>query len=569
MMNQPMSQAALLGAYWRSEEKLRAGGLLALTVALELGAVYASVEISNWQRNFYDALADHRQEAISGLLATLALLVSLYVLCKGFSVWFTQLLTIRWRSWLVDVFLRRWLQKRAYHRLERGALADNADQRIAEDLHLLAEKSLELGLELLKNLANAISFSVILWGLSGTLAVSLLGHEFQIPGYMLWIGLAYALLGSWAMEKIGRPLVGLGYQRQRYEADFRYLLVRIRENAEQIAFYRGEKEEERRLRSAFAAIRRNWRGLMLYSKRVAFTEAFYIEAGSFVSYLFTVPRYFAGLLTIGGVMQMGIGFARLRTALSWFLFNYQDLALLRAALQRLRDFDAALYRREESAIGVNLAADGVLRIRDLRLRLPDGAPLCAVPDIDIRPGEGLLIRGGSGRGKSTLLRALAGLWPHGSGDIALPAGSSLFLPQKSYLPTGTLREALCYPGGDFDDALCRRVLTQVRLEQYIPCLEQSQPWEKRLSGGEQQRLAFARALLQRPDCVFLDEATSALDRDNEDNLYRLLRETLPRTTVISVTHHPHLARWHNRVLRIGPAEEKGEDGGAHQHGAIA
>ncbi|PWC17513.1 ABC transporter permease [Brenneria roseae subsp. roseae] len=556
MMKKPLSHSALLGAYWRSEERWRASGLLALVILLEMGTVYAAVGISNWQKNFFDALADYQRSAIAPLLLTLALLMGIAVLSKTFSIWFTQLLTLRWRSWLVDVFLEKWLRQRIYYHLENDATADNPDQRIAEDLRQMAEKSLELLLGLLTNIANAVSFSVILWGLSGTLSLTLLGHEFQVPGYMLWVGIAYALLGSWLMEKIGRPLVGLSYQQQRCEADFRYQLMRIRESAEQIAFYRGESEENRRLRTAFSAVQQNWRGLMVYSKRVAFTETLYIEAGSFVPYLFTIPRYFARQLTIGGVMQMGIGFARLRTALSWFLFNYKDLALLRAVLRRLCEFDDLLRQQERGDIVITSSADNALRTRGLCLRLPDGAPLAAIPDTEIRPGERWMICGGSGGGKSTLLRALAGLWPYGSGSVAFPAGSYLFLPQKSYLPSGTLREALSYPGKTLDSERCRDALTQVRLEHYIPCLEQTAQWDKRLSPGEQQRLAFARVLLQRPDSVFLDEATSALDRENEDNLYRLLRETLPDATVISVTHHPHLTHWHSHTLRITPAKEE-------------
>lgn len=545
-----MSPATLLLRYWRSAEKWRAAGLLALIITLEMGTVYASVEISNWQRHFFDALADFHYAAISTLMFTLALLMALSVLSKAFSVWFTQLLTLHWRTWLVEIFLQRWLQHRAYQRLESQALTDNPDQRIAEDLSLLAEKSLSLGLGLLSNLANAVSFAVILWGLSGALSLSLWGHDIRVPGYMLWVAIAYALLGSWIMEKVGGPLVALSYQRQRYEADFRYQLVRVREHAEQIAFYRGEKEEARRLHAAFAAIRRNWRSVMTYSKRVAFTETLYIDASSFVPYLFIIPRYFAKEITIGGVMQMSVGFSRLRTALSWFLFNYQDLALLRAALQRLCDFDAALCHSQHSDIQTIAADDGILRIRDLHLHLPDGTTLCTLPDTDIRPGERWMIVGGSGNGKSTLLRTLAGLWPYGSGSIALPGGTRLFLPQRSYLPVGTLREALCYPTGVFDDIHCREALRQVRLDHILDALDQVQPWDKYLSGGEQQRLAFARILLQRPDYVFLDEATSALDRDNETHLYQLLSDTLPTTTVISVTHHAHLAHWHHHQLQV-------------------
>lgn len=547
----PLSNWALIRPYWVSEKKCSACGLLALIIAVDLSVVYSAVQISNWQKNFFDALAAYDLDAISPLLMTLLALVSLYVVVKTFSTYFRQLLAISWRSWLTEVFLQRWLQEHAYHRLEKSEKTDNPDQRIAEDLNHMATNTLELALGLLSNLVSLVSYSVIIWGLSGTLSFALFGYQLELPGYMLWAGIVYALAGSLLMEKIGRPLTGLDYQQQQYEADFRYLLIRVRENAEQVAFYRGEASEHRRLSSAFSAIRQNWRGLMTYSKRVAFTEAVYIEVGSFLPYLIVVPRYFAKQITIGGVMQLSIGFARLRSALSWFLFNYKELALLRSVLQRLREFELALRQEHHGTILINQGAQ--LSTRNLQLELPDGSPLGPIPDIRIRPGERWLIGGPSGAGKSTLLRALAKLWPHGHGTIELPPGRLLFLPQKSYLPHGTLKAALCYPceAEDFETEQCRQALEWVRLGQYKGHLERIDRWDKRLSPGEQQRLAFARIMLQRPDHLFLDEATSSLDPENEANLYGLLCSKLPQATVISVAHHQGLERWHTHTLHVG------------------
>ncbi|MCB2253816.1 ABC transporter ATP-binding protein/permease [Pseudomonas chlororaphis] len=549
----PLSNWALIRPFWVSEKKWPAYGLLALIIAVDLSVVYSAVQISNWQKNFFDALAAYDLEAIRPLLLTLLALVSLYVVVKTSSTYLRQLLTIRWRSWLTEVFLQRWLQDHAYHRLEKSAKTDNPDQRIAEDLNHMATNTLELALGLLSNLVNVVSYSVIIWGLSGTLSFALFGHQLELPGYMLWAGIAYALAGSLLMEKVGRPMIGLDYRQQQYEADFRYLLVRVRENAEQIALYRGENAEHRRLTHAFGAIRQNWRGLMTYTKRVAFTEAVYVEVGSFLPYFIVVPRYFAKQITIGGVMQLSIGFSRLRTALSWFLFNYKELALLRSVLQRLREFELALRQEHPGAIHISQAAR--LSTRNLHLELPDGRPLGPIPDIRIEPGERWLIRGPSGAGKSTLLRALARLWPHGKGDIELPPGRLLFLPQKSYLPHGTLKTTLCYPGEpeDFTLEQCRQALESVRLGQYSADLEHIDYWDKRLSPGEQQRLAFARVVLQRPDHLFLDEATSSLDPENEANLYTLLCSQLPDTTVVSIAHHQGLERWHTHRLNVGQA----------------
>ncbi|QLF92521.1 ABC transporter ATP-binding protein/permease [Pseudomonas sp. ABC1] len=543
----------LIRPYWSSAEKWRAWGLLALIIGLDLGTVYSAVQISTWQKSFFDALSEYQRELISPLMWRLAGLIILSTLCATFSIFFRQLLEIRWRSWLTEDYLARWTSEHAYQRIESARLADNPDQRIAEDLALLAGKTLELGLGLLKNLVNAVSFAIILWGLSGSLPLSAIGLDIELPGYMLWAAIIYALFGSWLMEKIGKPMVGLDYRQQQYEADFRYLLVRMRENAEQIAFYRGETVEHNRLRTAFHVIRQNWRGLMTYTKRVAFTESVYIEVGSILPYLIAIPRYFAKQITIGGVMQLSVGFARLRTALSWFLFNYKELALLRSALRRLDELDHVLRQPATSGISLEQHASDSLSTRSLHLQRPDGSPLSSIRDIDVRPGERWLVRGPSGIGKSTLLRALAGLWPHGDGQVQLPRGSQLFLPQKSYLPPGSLKDALCYPAAadTFNDAQCSRALELVQLPQYVAQLHERDHWEKRLSPGEQQRLAFARVLLHKPDYLFLDEATSALDTQNEDNLYHLLDEHLPMTAVVSVAHHASLERYHPQRLDMG------------------
>ncbi|SDH66186.1 putative ATP-binding cassette transporter [Pseudomonas flavescens] len=542
----------LIRPYWLSDDKWHAYGLLALVIALDLLTVYCAVSISNWQKAFFDALSAFEREAIWPLMWTLGALIAAITLASTFSMFFRQLLEIRWRSWLTEVFLVRWLNDHAYQRIEAGQLADNPDQRIAEDLNHLAGKTLSLSLGLLKNIVNVVSYSVILWGLSGSLSLGAVGIDWALPGYMLWAAVLYALVGSWIMEKIGKPMVGLDYRQQQYEADFRYLLVRLREHAEQVAFYRGEPIEHQRLRQAFHAIRHNWRGLMTYTKRVAFTESIYVEVGSILPYVIAIPRYFARQITIGGVMQLSVGFARLRTALSWFLFNYKELALLRSVLQRLREFDQALKAVPVAGIRLTVSADASLHIRGLLLARPDGAPLNRVGDLDIVAGQRWLVQGPSGAGKSTLLRALAGLWPHGAGRIDLPGGKHLFLPQKSYLPPGSLKGALCYPAAveGFTDTQCVQALQQVRLHGYADRLAQHDHWEKRLSPGEQQRLAFARVLLHRPDYLFLDEATSALDTANEDNLYQLVAAQLPNATVISVAHHANLERYHNRCLRL-------------------
>jgi putative ATP-binding cassette transporter len=434
---------------------------------------------------------------------------------------------------------------------------DNPEQRIEADCANFAERTLSISLGLLLQVMTLVTFSIVLWELSGSFVLPILGG-LAIPGYMMWAAVLYAVAGSIATYMIGRPLVRTNFNLERYNADFRYRMVRIRENSESIALYRGETDEERRLRSAFGRIYDTWWDLMRYTKRLSWLTSFYGQAASIFPFIVAAPQYFAGKIQLGVLTQTADAFAQVQSALSWFVDTYPRLAEWKAGVDRLTTFSEAMVRAKQEAAETTFDASPQatpdLILEDVEARLPNGTLLLKDVDLTIRQGESVLLRGPSGSGKTTLFRVLAGLWPFGKGRIGQPRdGRVLFLPQKPYLPIGSLKRAVSYPDdpAKFSDHDVLQALDAVGLPHLKERLERSENWAQLLSGGEQQRLAFARALLYRPDWLFLDEATASLPDADQDRLYRLVKERLPDTTLVSIGHREALATHHDQRLVFG------------------
>ncbi len=544
--------------YWFSEEKWQARGLLAVIVGLNLGMVGIMVLLNQWNNAFYNTLQDKDLEGFYQQLLVFTGLAGAFILIAVYRLYLNQMLQIRWRRWLTERYLGEWIGNRTYYRIQlTDRETDNPDQRIAEDLALFVERTLSLTLGLLSAVVTLVSFVVILWGLSGMFSFNVGGHEITIRGYMVWVALGYAIVGTWLTHLIGRPLIRLNFDQQKFEANFRFSLVRFRENAEAIALYRGEPGELEHLRVRFSDVWRNWWEIMKRQKKLTWFNAGYNQIANIFPILVAAPRYFSGAIQLGGLMQTASAFGQVQDSLSWFVNAYSQLAEWKATVERLTTFHNATRTaaaRQDEGVKASPGGSGALTARSVALTLPDGRALAEPFDFVLEPGKPLLVNGPSGSGKSTLFRAFAGIWPFGSGKVDQPRGHLLFLPQKPYLPIGPLRDALAYPSepGAYDAPALRAALADVGLPQLAARLDEEQHWAQVLSGGEQQRVAFARALLQRPDWLFLDEATSALDEPSESALYRLLAERLPGTTVVSIGHRSSLAAFHPRRLVFEP-----------------
>jgi vitamin B12/bleomycin/antimicrobial peptide transport system ATP-binding/permease protein len=544
----------LAAPYWSSEERWPARGLLLLVVGLSLARVGLLVLLNTWYQKFYDALQNLDQPAFWRLILYFAAIAAVFIVVVVYQLYWRQMLEIRWRRWLTDRYVGDWLADRAYYRLplyETGA--DNPDQRISDDLRLFVEQSLQLSLGLLSAVVTLGSFVGILWTMSGPFAIP--GTSLSIPGYMVWAALGYSIVGTWLTHRVGRPLSGLNFQQQRFEADFRFGLVRVRESAEGIALYHGERDESRRLATLFVYVWTNWWEIMLRRKKLLSLTAGLDQAATLFPYFVAAPRFFSKQIQLGGLMQIANAFGRVQDSLSWFVGAYVDLAEWKATVDRLITFRRALVTvraaAREDGIEIAPGTDAQIALRGLTVALPNGAALLRGVDQKIARGESVLVTGSSGSGKSTLFRALAGIWPFGRGTIERPdAAECLFLPQKPYLPIGSLRAAVAYPSGadEFSDEAISAALRACRLEHLANRLHESDHWERRLSPGEQQRVAFARALLQKPKWLFMDEASSALDSDMEGQLYALLERELPETTWISIGHRAAIERFHRRRL---------------------
>jgi putative ATP-binding cassette transporter len=548
----------LFAPYWGSRQRWRAWMLLALWLAITFGSTWLYVRANELTGELTDALLSRKWDVLQRVVW---LTIGVGVLVGALGVVRTaiiELIDLDWRTWLTNHYLERWFRAHAYYDIERDGSLSNADQRIAEDVRLFANNSIVNLSNIINVLVSIVAFSAVLWKLSGTLTIPLGDFNLKIPGYMVYVAVIYNVAYFMLVHWVGKRLIGLGMKKQTVEADYRYGAMQVRENAEQIAFYGGAANELQRLRRRFLKIRHNVLAIVVRTAKLEMTRTVYGHVFAVLPTLTALPRYFAGEITLGGVTQAVGAFGQLSASLGYFQESYRAFATWMGLANRLRDLSWAINKAHARPNGFTVArvSQAGIHSSELALHTPHGDLLADVAPLRLAAGSRTLVRGPSGTGKSTLLRALAGLWLHGGGTVTLPAKAHImFLPQRSYLPSGSFKAAMCYPmmPDQFDDATCQRALETCGLGNRITSLYASDNWQQLLSGGEQQRVAFARVLLQRPDFVFLDEATSALDPATEASLYQALIAALPDSAIISVAHRAAVADYHDDVIELTPS----------------
>lgn len=546
----------LTKSYWQSEEKKKAFFLLGCIIALTLGVVYMLVLLNQWNNSFYSALQNYDAKKIFDELIHFSWLAAIYILLAVYSYYLQQTLILNWRRWLTTRFIDIWLQNKTYYNLQMfGKDTDNPDQRISEDVRQFVEMTLSFGIGILKAFCTFASFVVILYNLSGSLSFTFMGKTWTINGYMLWASLLYSVIGTYITHIVGRKLVKINFIQQKYEADFRFSMIRLRESAESVAFYRGEAQEGSVFKQRFKMLLDNFWKLVNKQKQLVFLNSGYSQIAIIFPFVVAMNRYLTKEVILGGLMQVASAFGRVQDSLSYFVDMYSSIAQWQAVVMRLTCFGHHMhdvYQQAERFHVERFAAADVVEVDNMQIDLPDGKPLLKNISFTLHPGHNVLIKGVSGSGKSTLLRAISGIWPFVDGKIFLPERDKLmFIPQKSYLPLGTLRAALNYPGNKpIDDTELIYLMDLCQIGYLKDKLDLEADWSHVLSVGEQQRLAFVRAHIQQPQWLFLDEATSALDEDTEANMYSLLQERLQQTTVVSVGHRSTLNKYHELVLRL-------------------
>jgi putative ATP-binding cassette transporter len=549
--------------YWTSRHAWIGALLLGLAIALELATVHAAVMIADAERRIFDALGDRDMAAFFGAMGIFLFVIGGFVLTSSYRIYIRQRLEIRWREAVTAHFLEQWMSPEAYCQAELHPEGlDNPDQRVAEDIRSYVASILGLSLSFLAACATLYSFGTLLWRMSTHWRLQIGPSELQIPGLMLWVAIVYATVATFVTHLVGRRLVPINVDRLRLEADFRYGLVHFRDNVEAVALARGQMREREGARGRFGRVIDNWLGLIAAQRNLMLFTAGIGQANGLLPVLIGAPAYFAGHLTLGSLAQTRIAYGQFSGALAWFVNAYQEIAQWRASIERLATLLEAIDTTRAhlecgGGIRVEAGAGAGLALRGLRLELPDGRVLLDAGDARVAAGERLAIMGPAGAGKTTLFRAIAGIWPFGQGRIEVPAGArSMFLTQRPYLPLGTLREAITYPASAdvFPDAKVREILDFVGLGRLGPRLDREEPWQLVLSGDEQQRVVFARVLLHEPEWIFADDATASLDEATEKRVYDVLRERLPRATIISITQRPAVLPYHERRWTIVPSD---------------
>ena len=545
----------LFKGYWQSEEKWKAIGLFAVVIGLNFAMVWLLVQINTWYNEFYNALQEYEKASFWPLVGKFTGLAFVYIIIAVYAVYLRQLLQIRWRTWMTKNYLNSWMKNQTYYHLQNST--DNPDQRISEDIGSFVSTTLALIVGFLKQITTLVAFSFVLWELSGEFTFEVGGTEFVIYGYMFWFSVIYSGLGTYLVHKVGKKLIGLEFEQQKFEADFRFSMMRVRENSESIAFYRGEGSEMESFLDRFKNVIKNFRALMTKTKHLNFYVNGYAQLAVIVPLILAAPKYFSKEIQLGGLMQTVSAFGRVQDALSYFVDSYATIAGLAAVINRLAGFTEHVEEVQKVESKVEKKFADKFEVENLNIFLPTGRQLLKNFSAEFENKKSILVTGASGCGKSTLLRTFAGIWDYAEGKILLPENAKvMFLPQKPYLPLGTLRRALIYPVAEIDspaDEKLKSVLQIVDLKNLTDKLDTADDWSRILSGGEQQRLAFARVILSAPNYIFLDEATSALDEPKELEMYKILKQNLPDATVVSVGHRSTLFQIHDTELNLDGA----------------
>ncbi len=560
----------LIVPYWKSEEKYKAWSMLTLILGLNLGYVYALVFLNEWNAKFYNAIQQLDKTTFISQCYIFVGLVLIIVPVFVTNTYLTNLLGFHWRKWLTKYYLNRWMEKAMFYRLsQKKNQADNPDQRIAQDLSSFSTEILSLALTFFREGINLISFVFILWTISGPIQIPLPNAgSLTIPGYMVWAALIYAVFGTVGVYIIGKPLISLDFNQERFEANFRYRLVRLRERSEEVALYKGEKPESLSFRHSFSAVYDNFRRIINRSLFVNIWQTFYRNISTIFPVLVAAPSFFSGVMTLGVLMQIASAFKNVQESLEVIVVNFQSIASLIATTNRILGFSAEMQAVEtertdptEPTIHFPSSIEDSLILDNLTLRTPEQQTLIDNLNLTIKKGEKVLIMGKSGLGKSTLLRAIAGLWSFGEGKIKLPLGQDIFIvPQRPYMPLGTLRQGLLYPDNEknVSEAKLLEILTACRLEHLAPELDECRDWGLQLSMGEQQRIIFARAIIQEPTWLMMDEPSASMDKETEKQVYLALQHYLPESTVITIGHSPSLKAFHSRIIELDPLENVAE-----------
>ena len=537
--------------------------LVALSIIVNFTQVALQLRLNFWYRDLFNALQEYNEaEFWNQLLWIFVPLATIWVIVSMLDSFVDESLFLRWRTWLTRSFYERWLDGSTHYRIPfTGEPADNPDQRIQADVQLFIRQTAVLSIRLLSQAATLVSFMVILWTLSRDFVLPF--TDTVIPGFLVWLVVGYAVVGTWLTHLVGRPLIGLDFRQEKVEADFRFALARNRIFSEQIALLRGERAENVRLKGLFGNIIDNYLGIIYRKLKLNSFTLSYNQISVVFPYILAAPSFFLKKITLGQFQQTANAFSSVQGSLSFFIDAYITIASYKANTNRLASFKQAMTRAEAfTAAGYGLAqgsaTGGDVTARDMSLGLPDGREIVRIPSLSLPKGKATLVTGPSGSGKSTLFRAIAGIWPFGKGRVDVPAGqSALLLPQRPYLPLGSLRGAVSYPNttDQFPDEAIRAALVSAQLPLLADRLDEVDAWDQRLSGGEQQRLAIARAILAKPDWLFLDESTAALDEKSEAAIYRTLREALPGTTIVSIGHRSTLHALHDQRIDMQAAND--------------